>query len=306
MWLKFESSSWHRISQLALVMICLSFMGRGLWASLYQVERIDAQVDVFSVLIGFLFTCLSFWMGTFAWAEIIRSLYPQVPYLSAIKYQLLSTAIKYLPGIGWQQISKAIQLSRSGTLHAKSLLPVTLELVFVILTGIAIAAQILYFSSFSILGLSIAPVFKLGITVIMWVTCAILPILVLKAMNQDLSTRATRKKFLFHLWLAEVLDIVGWVALGTGLWFIIRALAPLSVDALPYSIITYFVSFVAGLVVIIVPNGWGIRELTMSTLLQAILPAHLSVTVALISRVILIVAEALSVFAVGLIKFEST
>lgn len=269
-------------------------MLRALVSSLEQID-LNFQFDVLSLAISLLFTLIAFWMGAFAWAGIIRSLNPQIPYLLAIKYHLLAITAKYVPGFGWQQVSKAFQLSRGGVPVSQTWQPVALELALVILTGLAVAAQTLYLTESTIFGQIVAPGLKLGISIFLWAACAILPFVALRTVNREISMRAIRGKNVLHLWIAELFDIVGWITFGAALWFIVRGMAPIPLETLPYCVITLIVSFMVGFAVIVAPNGLGVRELTMSTLLQVILPIHLSITVALLSRVILVAAEFLAV-----------
>jgi hypothetical protein len=259
----------------------------------------NLQFDFASLCTGLLLTWLAFYLGTFAWAEIVRALHPAVPYLQAIEYHLLSVATKYLPGVGWYQVSKVVQLYRGGVPASQTPLPVALEVALIVLTGLVTAFQSLSLSSQTMLTLSFS--LQLAVALVLLMMCALLPWAVLRLVNRGPVSRISARELVLHLYLAELLDTIGWLTFGLAFWFIIRALGPLRLDALPYCIATLALSVMAGIAVIIVPNGYGIRELTMSTLLQAILPIPSSIVIALASRMVLVAAEFLGVLPVILI-----
>jgi hypothetical protein len=277
-------------------------MGRSLVLNISQFKALYVHFDWLSLIIGLLLAWVAMWMGTFAWGEILRSLHPDIPYRDAINYHLFSLAAKYLPGFGWQQVSKVFQLHRGGISARLTWQPVALEFVLVILVGLAIAVQYLSAIQKVIIGMALAPGLEQGIAIILWICCGILPILMLRFASARESKRANSREFLLHLYFAELLDIIGWLALGLSLWFTVRGFAPLRTETLNYYIITLIFSFLAGLVVVFAPNGFGVREVVMSTMLQTVLSVPTSIIVAFMFRIISILAEFLGVLPVLLQK----
>ena len=279
-------------------------MGRTLTMSLAQFKTVPIQFNMISLLIGQLLVWIAVWMGTFAWGEILRALHPDVPYRDAINYHLVSLAAKYLPGFGWQQVSKVFQLHRGGVSAKRTWQPVALELVLVILVGLALTVQLLSSTREAVFGLTAAPGLKLGLAVLLWMSCAVIPVVVLMFTSKQSSKPTRVKEFLLHLWFAELLDLGGWLALGLSLWFIIRGMAPLSINVINYCIISLILAYLAGLVIVFVPYGLGVREAVMYTMLQRVLPVSLSIIVALIFRIVTVLAELLGVSPI-LVKYIS-
>jgi uncharacterized membrane protein YbhN (UPF0104 family) len=60
--------------------------------------------------------------------------------------------------------------------------------------------------------------------------------------------------------------------------------------------IALIISFIGGIAIVFVPNGFGIREAIMYTMLQSVLPIPVSIIVALIFRVVSVLADLLGVF----------
>jgi hypothetical protein len=204
-------------------------------------------------------------------------------------------ATKYLPGPGWQQLSKAFQLYQHGLSSRQVWTLVTLEIGIMLLTCLATAIQILALGERSFSGLEIAPGAKLALLLLSGSVCAVLPVAAWRFQNGSATIGRIKGTFALWLWGAEILDVLSWLALGTSLWWVARGLVPLSTEAWSHCVVTSIVSFVVGFLVIVAPNGWGIRELTMATLLQFVVPVPANVIVSLASRVVLVAVEFLGV-----------
>jgi hypothetical protein len=140
---KVSSSKWWRSIGILLILVSLGLMGRALALNLAQFKAVQIKFNLISLLISLLLVWIAVWMGAFAWGEIVRALHPNVPYWDAINYHLVSIAAKYLPGLGWQQASKLLQLYRGGVPGSQTWQSVALELILVIMVGLATAVQLL-------------------------------------------------------------------------------------------------------------------------------------------------------------------
>jgi hypothetical protein len=294
-WASLESSKWWRVIGALLILLSLSLMGRTLALNLKQFKAVHVQVNLIPLCIGLLLSLVALWMGTLAWGEIVRAMHPEIKRRDAINYHLVSIAAKYLPGLGWQQVSKVYQLHRGGVPASQTWQPVALELVLLILVGLAIAVQFFISTQKAIFGLMAAPVLKLSIAILLWVCCVVTPIVLYRFTSIRRSKQTSTREFLLHLWFAEILDIIGWLSLGLSLWFAIIGFTPLAFDKLPYCTITLIISFLTGLIIVFVPNGLGVREAVMFTFLQSILPVPSSIIVAFSFRIITVLAELLGV-----------
>lgn len=298
-WVLIQANRWYRAAQFGIVALAVVLMLRILTLGLSELQATNVQFDPAPLGVSLLLTWFAFYLGTFAWAEIVRATSPSVPYLQSIEFHLQSVAAKYLPGVGWSQVSKAVQLYRGGIPTGQISLVLVLELVLMLLTGLFVAFQSLSLASQSVLALSVAQ--EIGLAFVLLAICVLLPWLTVRLVGREPETRINELSFVVHLYLAELLDIIGWLAFGSGFWFTIWALGPLRVDLLPYSISTLALSVVVGIVVVFVPNGYGVRELTMSALLQAILPVPATIVIALVSRIVLVAAELLGLLPIMLI-----
>jgi hypothetical protein len=94
--------------------------------------------------------------------------------------------------------------------------------------------------------------------------------------------RATAALVLLHL--------PGWALVGAATYAVARALDP-SPPIAPIVFAT-FVSWVAGMVVVPVPGGLGVREVVFAGVASTALPAGLAATVALLARLVFMAADA--------------
>jgi hypothetical protein len=269
------SNKWWRVIGILFILLSLGLMGRNLVLNLSQLKTVQIQFNLISLLIG---------------------LFLALQYRDAINYHLVSIAAKYLPGLGWQQASKLYQLYQGGVPTSQTWQSATVELILIVVVGLTVAIQLIIAIGWNIPGWLSTPGFRMSVAGLLWVCCAVAPIVVLQLTKKRNSRLKVRKGFLLHLWFAELLDIVGWLTHGLALWFIIGGVTHLSLDLIPNSIITLIISFIGGLAIIFVPNGFGVREAIMFTILQGFLPISLSILVAIIFRIVSIVADLLGVF----------
>lgn len=296
-WSRITSSRWYRIIQIAMVGLAIGMMFRTLIASLSHITLEKLELNPGALFISLLLTWIAFYLGMFAWGEVVCALHPEVPYFRTIENHLISVFTKYLPGVGWQQVSKVVQLHFIlGVPTDRAIFTVASEMGLSILTGLTVVFSILGLTQWTMLGLGSD--LQMGIAVMLWLLCIFLPLAVPRFVGRQTGKNVSTKHLVLHFCLAEILDMVGWLTFGLALWFIIQAVAPLPLDTLPYCIAALVISVVIGLVIVIVPNGYGARELALYTLLQVILPVPSSVIVALLSRIVLVVAEFVGVLPI--------
>lgn len=90
--------------------------------------------------------------------------------------------------------------------------------------------------------------------------------------------------------LAVLLECLGWIMLGTHLWLLARPLGAAGAT-LPVTIGVFALAFVAGLVLIPLPAGLGVREGLLVAALAPSLGAGVAVTAAVLSRLVLVVVD---------------
>lgn len=86
-------------------------------------------------------------------------------------------------------------------------------------------------------------------------------------------------------------QVASWVVGGLHLWLLAIALGADPVAALPVCVGGFALASTAGMLVIVLPDGWGARDVLLGALLVTVLPLPLAGTAALASRVVCVVSE---------------
>ena len=97
---------------------------------------------------------------------------------------------------------------------------------------------------------------------------------------------------------AVVWECLGWIALGLQLWLLARPLGA-SAALIPAFIGIFALAFVVGLVLIPLPAGLGVREGLLVALLAPSLGAGAALTVALLSRLVLVAVDLVLASVIG-------
>lgn len=302
LWQKYNSNPRRHILESVFIGLSLVLIMRALVVSLTQINESDIRFDAAPIPIALAATLLSILGGALGWAHIVRALSPKTSYAQAIRYHLISIAVKYLPGFGWQQVSKVVQLNRNDISLPLATLHVTLEMALIIITGAITGALCFVLSQSSKLLWPSADVielliFSLGILIFF-------PILSSAWINKRIEHDLDHVQLALNLLVAEMFIVSSWIFLGLGLWSTSRVLYDTGYADIPYVILSVAIGFILSLVIIFVPNGWGVRELILSALLQSILPTSASIATSIIFRGVVIIVEVACVVSIYLSKYR--
>ncbi|MCX4683873.1 lysylphosphatidylglycerol synthase domain-containing protein [Kitasatospora purpeofusca] len=90
---------------------------------------------------------------------------------------------------------------------------------------------------------------------------------------------------------AIALAVASWLVSGLHLWFLAVALGAPAVSSAGPGIGAFALATVVSSLAVVVPDGWGVRELTIAAALATALPGGTAATAAVASRVVCVVAE---------------
>ena len=235
---------------------------------------------------------LAVFTGSVAWYLIIKSTNQPIPFLEAIKIHLYANISKYLPGIGWQYISKFFQLNKH-QLNKKTIGSIlAIELILIIISGLAVAIFL----------------FPWQQTPFIFVFTKLATIMVLLAIPLILQARWTSKIFGFRIKpvpiiLSIVIFAFNWNLLGLSMWHLTQALGhPGELDIIIYtSVVT--ISFIVGILVLPVPGGIGVREGMLVFLLSKFSTSIPVEYLAGISRLQIIIGELVMAGIIWIINY---
>ena len=302
-WQRFRASRWYRTVELGILTTSFALMFYALAKNLSKVDLSAFQFNVGSFLIAVVLTWIAVWLGAISWAQVLQAIQPEVSQATSVRSHMLSITTKYLPGFGWQQVSKVVQLKREPMPLQITVSAAIVEFILVIFTGLATATRIFLTTRQEIFGFVIPGDFAAGFELMLWVACLVLPLCWILFQLKPFSPGMSAISYSWHMLMTIIIQIIGWLFFGAGLWFACYSIYPVDISLLPYFAMSLILSVVIGILVIVAPNGLGVRELTMSTFLQVYIPLPVGVVVSLMSRFILILAEILAVLPFILMRY---
>ena len=104
---------------------------------------------------------------------------------------------------------------------------------------------------------------------------------------------------------AAALTLAGWALMGLHVWLLARPLGA-GVADIPTTTGAFALAFVAGLIVVPLPAGAGVREGILIATLSPVIGAQAALTVSLVSRLILLLADLLLAAMFGVTKVVGT
>ncbi len=238
---------------------------------------------------------------TLSWRVLLAGLGSPIPVTAAARMSFISGLGKYVPGKVWALVTLMELGRRYGVPRIRNASSSLLAIVTSMASGLAVAAVTLPLTSPEATErywwlFLLAPVLlaMLHPRIVTWGIGLLLKLVRRPGLEQPVSLAAT-----LH---ATAWATVGWVLFGVHTWLIADA-AGGDGRGLPFLAIgAYALAFTAGFLVFIAPNGLGAREAVIVITLSPVLPAGAPLVVALVSRVVLTLADlacAGAVLAVG-------
>lgn len=232
-------------------------------------------------------------LPAFVWTSVMRSLGNKLTRVEHFRYYFISHVARRLPGTVWYLIGRNYFYKQHG--ESMRLVGVASGLEFVIAVSSGAFISLLLaksmwaqLSQIYLLFLIAALVFGAVAThprTIQWG---------LRKMSLELAVRVRYG----HIAIWFTIYVVIWFLGGVGLFLIANAVTPVPTSDLPYVIGSWCLVGTLSFLVFFLPSNFGITEVGLSLLLTAIMPSSLAVFVAVFSRLLLMLFEAV---AVGLV-----
>ena len=283
--------SWRRLLLSVGLSLGLLLFLRQVWTSYEAVQHYELCFFQPAYLLAALaLSLLVYALQMFAWAMIMRYLGFAFSLRQTFHGYLLSFLPRYIPGSLWGYWSRSQWLEQyCGVDHATSRIGSILEALSLILTALSMAAMYLHKSSTG---------FKRYLLAATWIgllglACLVLPRLVTRLCKGKLRSHSRKGHAVYSWFTVVALHTALWVIYGGSILLIGNALLSTPSRGLLQTAFSSSLSWVLGFVVIVVPAGIGVRELTLAKLLSvhsSLLPWQADL-VAIISRFEIILAE---------------
>ncbi|WP_405612548.1 hypothetical protein OG292_11600 [Streptomyces sp. NBC_01511] len=224
-------------------------------------------------------------LAVHAWRVLIPGRH-EIRGLLAAKIYFLGQLSKYVPGRVWGVITHVAHGRIAGVPGAQMTSAYLLSLGLTILTGVGVS-------------LLAAPVALpdhwqwLGLPALFFLACVARPALVTRPVTflARLARTTVEPPPDSAVRRAMLLAVASWLASGLHLWFLVLALGAPPWAGLGAAVGAFALATVVSSLALIVPDGWGVRELTITAALATVLPGGAAATAALASRLVCVVAE---------------
>lgn len=282
-----------------IVLVCLYYLGQ----TFVNMPALPTNIRIrhsWLVLSGAV-TIVTIWLGAIEWWLILRSLGHDIDIRHAVRAHLRANLAKYLPGYGWQLLSKVHLTVKPHVSFQAVSVALTIEFGLMLYVGLCMA--LILASTFSraheFFAFGLWPWLGTGGLVALLLAIWAAPVLVARlpvayrpiALNRGLLSAAV------------AIATIGWSGLGTIFWTVAVALWPLSIYDLPLLSFAMITATLWGLIVVLVPAGVGVREsVLVFVLTPSLAPAAILLTAVLV-RVVLAIGEVLSLVLTELLLF---
>ena len=276
-----------QLTALAVILAFLAYSLRHSWHEAGPRLRHARLVDVALSLVFLAAYYLAFVVG---WMIILRGLGQRIGYREALRAEMLSLLAKYVPGGVWTPAARVVAARRAGIEDAS-----------VVLASIALEAGLSAVAGTLVFAFSLP--FVSGIQLTVWpvlVFAAAIVVLMHPRLFRPVALRLLRPfgaKEIHALSYARTLALVGyycftWLIGGVALWFLVRAVAGVSVTTIPFLGGAAAVGAIVAVLAFFTPSGLGAREGAMYGLLVAIVPPGAALGVVVLNRLAITVVEA--------------
>ena len=287
-----------RFGFLALVLVILGLTladeAGTLW---HEAQRLSVPV----VLLAFALSIAGLFFNMMVWRELITDLGSPLSVAEAWRIFFIGNVSKYVPGSIWPVLVQAELGADHGIPRSRSAVSVLLSYTVMTCSGLVVAAITLPFAAAGSVAqyFWVLPLIPVGIAVLSPPVLNRLLRLVLRvsrqpALGDGVSYRGLARTMAWAL--------CAWATNGLMIYVLMRQLAGDHQGALLASVGAYALSWVIGFLAVFAPAGLGVREAVMVAALHSQTTAAIALTVALVQRLLSVVADAATGgVAVGLI-----
>jgi glycosyltransferase 2 family protein len=271
---------------LALLGLALYDQAGTLW---HQVQRLSWPI----VLLAFVFGLLGLFFNLMVWRELLADLGSRISIPEAWRIYFIGGLSKYLPGSIWPMLAQAELGADRGIPRSRSALSVVLSYSVMTCLGLVVGAITLPFAHAG----SVAQYFWILLMIPVGAVALSPPVLnrllrlVLRVARQPPGQARVSYQGLART-MAWAMG--AWVANGLMIYVLVRHLSGERQGTLLVSIAAYGLSWSIGFLAVFAPAGAGVREAVMVAVLHTQTTTAIALTVALVSRALSVVGDAVT------------
>ena len=299
-----HSCAWRWLSGcIAVIAIGISgyYVATRLITSLQRVGKFHLELSSLPLLLSLGLTLLCVLAGGLSWHLMLRGVGLRCPLRRCLMVHLLANLGGYLPGYGWKFVGKGYLTQRSGYPVPLVSLAVLLEFLGLAATRLMVALTTMPATFWARWHLDALLPWATWLRWTGWGLVGVLPLL-FAGTCKALAHRDCWPEVNLHLvWLYLALGLMclTWAAYGLGLAALLEALQAGAADDVSPILFATTASSLVSLLLFVIPGGISVREGVVIYVLEGLLPDIVVTVGALLSRVVLIVAELLGAFLGG-------
>lgn len=277
--------------------LTLFFLGKSV---VHHWEKIQNYTFHFSLPLLFAASAayaVTFFVFSLGWFTILKHLHHPIPLLESFLYFCITQPAKYIPGKVWIAVTRMRFCKPKNIPNSVTVLSTGIEGVMEIIAGTYVSMMALLnmpiFGKFAFWGpviittlgviLLIPDVFYFGIN------------LYLKIVKGTLIHAEKRASFL-QLLLLQIIYLIGMVGIGVSQFLFLQSFAPVNISEAMVLISIGSFSQVVSIIAIFTPGGLGVREGVWYLALKNLTAPHISLIYAFVSRLWMIIVEAILLF----------
>jgi hypothetical protein len=295
---------WLQRAQPLLILLSLLLIGWLLRTQWTELRAYPWRLHGGWLLLSALFMASTWFVEVSLWRRVLALVGGQLPFRAAWRIWFLSALVRYVPGSIWQPLSMAVYSQQQGVRPEATLMSMVLYQVVTLLAVIPLAAVYVLIGPNQSLLLDLlagATPWLLALGALGIFAFLLRPAWLLRMVNWALR-KAGRATLSVQLSTADLLGllliaIMSWLLWGisfAALTFSLRAYPSTEVFALALPLIMVFaVGYAAGVLSLITPSGFGVREGAYYLLLVPLVDGGTVTVAALAMRVWTMLGEVL-------------
>lgn len=295
-----------RVVQALLITAALVFLWRFARGHEADLSRVSVRIAWVPLVLASIVWAIAFGGLVILWSRSLAWWSTSMRPVAALRVFFLSNLARYVPGGVWQFAGLAAMSATEGVSPVAATAAVLFQQAALLATGAALALALspialeTYLSRWGIALPSLATRLTLAAAIVV-ILIAVLPPL-LRPLRRIIERRISDVRAIPHVTALQVAGyiaatIAGWVGYGASFALFARAvlpdtaLAPLTAGAI------YVAAYVAGIIVVILPGGIGVREGVLVAALTPLIGVDRALYLAITSRLWLVALEVLGALA---------
>ncbi len=276
---------WYLISAL-VTLVSIAILGRLILTNLDTLTSLQESARIGPLLLTFPLFFITEFLSSLAWGRIMNDVTRPLPMKLHQVIFFVTHAARRIPGTVWHVIGRVAWYERLGISKSISAFVNVVETILLIFSGVVVSIIFFPFISSIEKGQFWLLLGGVGLSIFLLRPKSI-RFVMNKLGQQQYSQSLNYRKVLTWFALYPIL----WAFGGIILYLTINGLSPVQTSLIPICIAAWSIAGVTGMLVLLLPSGFGLSETALSLLLAPHISPGLAVTAAILMRILLTVYE---------------